>query len=326
MIHNNNANSALTFSRSGVDDLDAVYSCMLACGWKYLRSELERLLRLASDVRVCWAQTEGGRIVVGMGIRTTVTEKRVGCQQSLSLIGMMITMPRYRRRGIAKQIFAALAPPDANAALVATEIGSKVYLKQSFALASTSAVAASRPMFEHPDAVALSAELHQHGHISNNNTVEEAEVATIVALDTEIRGIDRTHVLEAIAAGTADVTTRIVVARDSSGRVRGYAVMSCYPCGKMFLGPVAAATSGDAVAMLEALLVLDSSGTTGVKPVSVFLSGSPLAAELATKLQALGFVHKATLMAMDRYTGDRGKLHMVGKDLEYAAMASPAWG
>merc|ERR1711998_172743 len=123
-------------------------------------------------------------------------------------------------------------------------------LKQSFALASTSAVTASRPIFEHPDAAALSAELRQHGQISNNNIVEEAQttsstagssikspgtpnVATIVALDTEVRGIDRTHVLEAIAAGTADVTARVVMARDGSGRVSGYALMSYYPCGKM---------------------------------------------------------------------------------------------
>jgi len=94
---------SLVFARSeGVGDLDAIYLCAVEAGWAYSKSEWERILSTASETQVCWTTDvgTGSPVVCGVGVCTSV-EEDVG--QKLGLIGMMISHPTYRRRGIANE-------------------------------------------------------------------------------------------------------------------------------------------------------------------------------------------------------------------------------
>jgi len=316
------ASANLRFARGSIEHVDKIYRCFVDCGWAYSKGEIYRFVSLASNVSVCWDDCEDK--VTGVGLVTSFSADN----GILDLVGMMISHPDYRRRGIAKHIFADLTATSRkqghDLGLIATDIGAKVYEKQDFTVPPQ----AMRKKYQH-NSVDLHQRLREYDLNLNGRLFEESDLETVLKLDRRAFGADRRAVLSAMASGTEDGTTsaRVITYLDESGCATGFAVMS-YTHSSMVLGPVVANSPDETVGMMAELLQQrDGRDENENKSVSMFLSGQE--SSLEPVLQALGFEHLATLTAMELknlHSPSSALLDAGGLAATYVCCANPAWG
>lgn len=108
-------------------DLSQAHQLSTTAGWNQTRSDWKRLLNFDPDG--CFCIEEDGQVL------TTTTAIRYGTQ--LAWIGMVLTLPEHRGRGLAKRLMThALTWLDSNgvtrAMLDATEMGQPLYEKLGF--------------------------------------------------------------------------------------------------------------------------------------------------------------------------------------------------
>jgi len=328
--------AALQVTRSGSQDLEDIHRCACETGWTYSQGEWGRILDLASDVCVCWVQPDGEhRRIAGVGLVTSVVQ---ATGKTLDLVGMMLTHPEYRRRGIGGQIFGALTSRSVekghDMALVATDAGARLYEKKHFVPVS---IEPKRRKYVHNSASKLRALIQaqmdtsdEFSHFAAVN-VAPADLESVVALDKQALGMDRTAILQALTSGTSDgsSTAKMVICRDDEGKSIGFAAMSYQSqSGSMALGPVVANSAQDAMAMVSKLLPTTTSFEGSDKcnsefKLSMFLSGGKIAESFEKCLISLGFELQVTSTAMEKRVAPSSGS---AQSPSYLVVASPAWG
>jgi len=257
----------------------------------------------------------------------------------------MVTAPRYRRKGIAKRIFGDLIQlakgRGHNIALMATDMGRKVYEKQGFVPLG------ERPKYQHSDLPQLMSQLEgsSPGIESGDTKVLAAtttDLATIAQLDWQAFGEDRSRMLKSVLGGTVDGSAKgcgVVLYRGGERMVAGYALVSCVPAtGTLAIGPLVAASAEDMVMMVHVLL---SQATGDMKPgepgmgyctTSMLLNGQTVPEAHYRSLEALGFERVAVMTAMGYIDDEDGGSHSSGAIAtncfrpSYVCCAGPSWG
>jgi len=322
--------------------IDSLLQLSQSIGWAhYSRADWERLIGLASQIRVC---LDDGK-VVGCGLRTLYTghdsTAHITGSQQVSFIGMMLTAPEYRGGGIAPRILEALldgAQRDNSVPiLMATEMGEPVYLKRGFKKTAL-------PGDRSPVVTKLAADLATvrsgmaatpqgwswcggKAAAADNADIRIAgieDLETIVHLDAAETGLDRGALLGMLLNTPG---SRAVIAMEEGSPV-GYAIITVQPYNQMMMiGPMVVTKSSLALAMMQQV-ILNNDFPPCVTKVSTFILGgfnSTLCGEVRAYLEGWGFTPAMEAVAMD-FSPQSATTSLSPPMRNYVCIAAPAWG
>ena len=322
--------TALTYRLGTVADAPEVHQLSKACGWPYTLNDFQRFLGLAKDIRVCAVTNAGGNEsgrIVGFGMCTTFPA--VGDGSAAGLIGAMLTHPDQRKQGIGATIFNELvqASLERNEVprLVATDLGSRVYLKNGFVKTEGYVLKRfscnSETLKKVVDAEPQSGENRERGvRVAPTN-----DPAAFVQLDREFYGADRTELFGRLLKDGAvgdGKCTELVALEDGNSTPVGYAfVRFLEEKRSVDMGPFAGETMGTILCLLK------SAAKLHVKDAETFWlwvrAETEFGAGLVGYLREAGFEERASVS--DMIQEDFKRYDKQRKDT-YVGLISPSWG
>ena len=270
------------------DDIPAGMRLKESAGWNQTEQDWVNVLDVEPEG--CWVYEVDG---VAAGATTAV------CYGTdLAWIGMVLVLPEFRRRGIARSLMQhALAFTEARGVgcvkLDATDMGRPLYLDLGFEdeapIERWATVAESQGSVETP------------GKTSSGDPPPLTNVADIAPLDRQAFGADRAALLGLLADRYRQTWT-----------LPGAYLMSRPGSNARFLGPCVAKRIEDAERLIRGLL-------RRYQGEPVFWDLLPDNQEACGLAQALGFEAKRRLVRMARTSGSCSKLHSeIDQGLQYA--------
>ena len=270
-------------------DLAAMHGLAQQMSWPHRAEDCAQLLALGDGI----AAVDGDGSTIGVGLRWSFG-------RDVGTIGLVLVAPEQQGRGIGRALMNALIADSGSRTLMlnATAEGLPLYEKLGFV--STGFVR------QHQGRLAEGAVLPAAPDVPLRRAVP-ADHAALCALDAAVFGADRSPLIRSIlASGDAWLV-------DRAGKPAGFVVLRAFGRG-MIIGPVAAASEDEAIALVAA--------AAKAAPPGVLRIDIPAQAEgLAVWLTA------ACLPAIDTVTVMlRGSWPARWTGLQRYGLALQAWG